>query len=70
MKDNSQFAIVLRLLDDKMQACSEKKSVDFATCTIQQLPPRYRESLSGGCRAGLTPERCSQLTVFAIQLVG
>ena len=25
---------------------------------------------SGGCRAGLTLERCSQLAVFAIQPVG
>ena len=29
-----------------------------------------REGLSGGCRAGLTLERCSQLAVFAIQPVG
>ena len=28
------------------------------------------EGLSGGCRAGLTLERCSQLSVFAIRLVG
>ena len=28
------------------------------------------ESLSGGCRAGLTLERCSQLAAFAIRPVG
>ena len=28
------------------------------------------EGLSGGCRAGLTLERCSQLAAFAIRPVG
>ena len=28
------------------------------------------EGLSGGCRAGLTLKRCSQLAAFAIQPVG
>ena len=30
----------------------------------------FKEGLSGGCIAGLTLERCSQLAAFAIQPVG
>ena len=32
-------------------------------------PMPHRESLSGGCRAGFTLERCSQVAAFAIRSV-
>ena len=53
---------IISSINERMHKFS-KRSLSFLTA--------FRlEGLSGGCRAGLTPERCSQLAAFVIQPFG
>ena len=61
--------------NQKHQSVGTRSGVTRATI-LCPLPPKpgfgvwVWEGLSGGCRAGLTLERCSQLAAFPIQPVG